>query len=367
MLKKRLIPFKITGIDSLGQGVSKLGDKVTFIPKTAIGDEGEAEVMAEKKGVTFARTVNLKVASPERISPACSHFSACPSCHFQHLPYAQELALKSESFERLFRKFQMPKLEVVGAPERYGYRNRIQLHYSLKSKLLGMRDPQTFDITPIPECLIGIPEIAAGLRTLYSNDAWLKEAPKDRTEGHVELYWIKGELRKNWNRPYAEGGFTQVYEAMNRRLKEILQAHFSLTTGSEGLLDLFAGNGNLSAALGSKRRLCIDVYRSSRGEDFFDQDLYAPGALKAVLQKVAELDLKVGHLILDPPRSGFRDFSIWIETLKPEFVAYVSCDPHTLARDLQGLNSYQVTRSFLLDFFPATFHFESMIFLERKA
>ncbi len=366
MLKRRLIPFKITGIDSLGQGVSKLDEKVTFIPKTAIGDEGEAEVMSERKGVTFARAVSLKVASSERVTPTCSHFSACPSCHFQHLPYERELALKSESFDRLFRKFSMPQLEVVAAPERYGYRNRIQLHYSLRSKLLGMRDPQTFDITPIPECLIGTPEIASGLRTLYHNDAWLKEAPKDKTEGHVELYWISGELKKSWNRPYAEGGFTQVYETMNRRLKEILREHFALAPPSEGLLDLFAGNGNLSAVLWYKKRLCIDVYRSPKGGDFFDQDLYASGALKAVLQKVTERDLKISHIILDPPRSGLKDFRIWIETLKPQFVAYVSCDPHTLARDLQGLDGYEVTRSFLLDFFPATFHFESMIFLERK-
>jgi 23S rRNA (uracil1939-C5)-methyltransferase len=366
MHKRRLIPFKITGIDSLGQGVSKLEEKVTFIPKTAIGDEGQAQVMAERKGVTFARAVALNLASPERITPACSHFAECPSCHFQHLPYERELALKTESFERLFRKFSMPQLEVIAAPERYGYRNRIQLHYSLRSKLIGMRDPQTFDITPIPDCLIGTPEIVSILRTLYQNDSWLNEAPKDRTEGHVELYWISGELRKSWNRPYAEGGFTQVYETMNRRLKELLRDHFAQTPPSEGLLDLFAGNGNLSATLGYQRRLCIDVYRTSRGEDFFDQDLYAPGALKAVLQKVSERDLQVSHLILDPPRSGLRDFRNWIETLKPRFVAYVSCDPHTLVRDLQGLDGYEVTRSFLLDFFPATFHFESMIFLERK-
>ncbi len=366
MQKKRLIPFKITGIDSLGQGVSKLDEKVTFIPKTAIGDEGEAMVMAERKGVTFARTVALTLAAPDRITPACAHFQDCPSCHFQHLPYERELALKSESFERLFRKFSMPELEVVGAPERYQYRNRIQLHYSLRTRRLGMRDPQTFEITPIPECLIGTPEIATGLRALYQNSAWLKEAPADKAEGHVELYWVSGELRKSWNRPYAEGGFTQVYETMNRRLKDLLTEHLTLKVAGAGLLDLFAGNGNLSSALKYPKRLCIDVYRPARGGDFFDQDLYAAGALKAVQLELAKRALTVDHIILDPPRSGFRDLRVWLEALKPRIVVYVSCDPHTLARDLQGITEYEVTRSILLDFFPATFHFESVIFLERK-
>ena len=49
MHNQKIIPFKITGMDSLGQGVSKESDKITFIPKTAIGDEGDAWVQSEKK------------------------------------------------------------------------------------------------------------------------------------------------------------------------------------------------------------------------------------------------------------------------------------------------------------------------------
>jgi 23S rRNA (uracil1939-C5)-methyltransferase len=350
----------------LGQGVSKLSEKVTFVPKTTVGDEGEAEVMAEKKGVVFARAVALAKPAPDRIAPACPHFAACPSCHYQHVSYDRELAHKAEAFERLFRKLPMPPLEVVAAPDRYHYRNRIQLHYSLRSKLLGMRDPQSFAITPIPDCLIAVPEVAAALSALYANDAWRAEAPVDRPEGHVELYWVDGALRKSWNRPYAEGGFTQVYEAMNRRLRELLREHLAARPAAAGLLDLFAGNGNLSAPLGYQRRLCVDVYRSPPGKEFFDQDLYAHSALPRVLKEAAARGLNVSHLILDPPRSGLRDFSIWMETLKPEFAAYVSCDPHTLARDLAPLTGYTIARSFLLDFFPATYHFESVIFLERK-
>src|SRR5690606_19684029 len=159
-----------------------------------------------------------------------------------------ELRFKKESFEKLFRKLPLPSVEVIGAPERLGYRNRIQLHYSLKSKLLGLKDPQTFAITPVPKCIIGLPQILQEVKRLYQNDNWIKEVPSGPSEGHVEIYWIDDQLKRTWNRPYAEGGFTQVYEEMNLKLKEILVANWPVDNNSQ-VLDLFAGNGNLSAEL----------------------------------------------------------------------------------------------------------------------
>jgi 23S rRNA (uracil1939-C5)-methyltransferase len=366
MRKKRFMPFEITGMDSLGQGVSKLSEKVTFIPKTTIGDKGEAEIMSEKKGVIFARVKRLDAASSDRIEPTCVHFQACSSCHYQHVSYEQELLFKKENFQRLFRKLPLPEVEVIGAPERYHYRNRIQLHYSLKSKLIGMRDPQTFEITPIPHCLIGVSPILDELKKLYQDNHWSKLAPPAPAEGHVELYWINDEVKLTWNRPYAEGGFTQVNDLMNQKLKKILTETLN-KQAIDGLLDLFGGNGNLSGTVTHQGRLCVDMYRKIPGEHFMHQDLYEKEALKNVVKEVRLRSLNISHLILDPPRSGLKEFSFWLEAFKPQFAAYVSCDPHTLARDLATVEGYRITRAFLIDFFPSTFHFESMIFLERKS
>lgn len=366
MSQNRTTPFEITGIDSLGQGVSKMTGKVTFIPKTTIGDKGEAYVMAEKKGVVFGKIKNLSTRSPSRITPACMHYESCPSCHFQHVTYEDELRFKKESFQRLFRKLPLPEVKVIPAPERFNYRNRIQLHYSLKSKLLGMKDPQTFAITPIPNCLIGVSPVLNELKKLYENNHWMTLAPSSQPEGHVELYWVNNEVRMTWNKPYAEGGFTQVYELMNQKLKSILEEKLRNDTIRD-LLDLFGGNGNLSRNISCSRRLCVDIYKNLPGPDFVNQDMYDSGALNNILKEIKKRDLNISHLILDPPRSGLKEFSAWLTALKPEFVAYVSCDPHTLARDLAGVTGYSVTNAYLIDFFPSTFHFESMIFLERKS
>lgn len=365
MRQKRYVPFEITSMDSLGQGVSKLSDKVTFIPKTTVGDKGKAEVMSEKKGVVFARVSSLDESSRMRIQPECIHFDTCPSCHYQHVPYQEELEFKKQNFQKLFRKLPLPEVEVIAAPDRFYYRNRIQLHYSLKTKLIGMRNPQTFYITAIPNCIIGEPEVLKEIKRLYENNNWLKEAPIAPTEGHVEIYWINNELKVSWNRPYAEGGFTQVYERMNQKLKEIMLDSWKLPANSD-LLDLFGGNGNLSNGLNYSRRLCVDMYGKLPAEDFIHQDLYEQSALKNITKEITKRKLEIKHLLLDPPRSGLKNLKEWVEALKPESIAYVSCDPHTLARDLMDLQGYDLKRAFLIDFFPSTFHFESFIILERK-
>jgi 23S rRNA (uracil1939-C5)-methyltransferase len=364
MNSKHITPFKISGVDSLGQGVSKITNKVTFIAKTTIGDEGEAEIMSEKKGVAFARLKKLDQISELRVEPECKHFATCPSCHFLHVDYGQELRFKRENFAKLFRKLPLQKFEVIEAPRRFGYRNRIQLHYSLKSKLIGMRDPQTFTIHPIPNCLIGLPEVLKEVQRLYENHQWINEVPPSPVEGHVEIYWNNNKLQTSWNKPYAEGGFSQIYEEMNKKLKDTLIEEFKKNTIS-GLLDLFGGAGNLSSGLHYKNRLCVDIYQNLKGEDFLNLNIYEENSLGRVIKEIKNREFNLTHLILDPPRSGLKDLSLWLEKLRPKYVAYVSCDPHTMARDLEKLEGYSIQKSLLFDFFPSTFHFESLIFLER--
>jgi 23S rRNA (uracil1939-C5)-methyltransferase len=364
--QRQIIPFTIIRMDSLGQGVSKEADKITFIPKTMVGDSGEAEILAERKGVVFARAIRFNKKSPERISSTCPHFDDCPSCHFLHMDYKKEISIKTDTFNHLFRKFQMPDLEIIQAGQRDSYRNRIQLHYDLKSRILGMLDAKQDRLVPIPECLIGLPVIKQEIKRLYLEETWIKEAKGQPIKGHLEIYWNNQELKLTWNRPYAEGGFTQVFAEMNVKLKAILASWIESKKPTH-LLDLFAGNGNLSEGLKYFQRLCVDIYSQSMGHEFISQDLYDEKAKKRIFKELKTRNFSPQVLLVDPPRSGIKDLSAWVEEIKPHSLAYVSCDPHTLARDLSQLENYTIVRSFLIDFFPSTFHFESMVFLERQS
>ena len=76
---------------------------------------------------------------------------------------------------------------------------------------------------------------------------------------------------------------------------------------------------------------------------------------------------KTDLLVIDPPRAGMSaDAVAAVRRIRPERIAYVSCNPSTLARDLKGLGgTYRATEVIPFDFFPHTAHFEALALLER--
>jgi 23S rRNA (uracil1939-C5)-methyltransferase len=366
MHQKKNIPFKIESIDSLGQGVSKTTDKITFIPKTLPGEVGIAEVRGHKKNVQFAELTELQQTAKERISPDCLHYTNCPSCHFLHTSYENELNFKLQNLERMFFKIEHPPIKSHAAVRRFHYRNRIQLHFDTKIKKLGMLDAKNQQIAPIPQCMIPVDLVKQELMRLYDQDSWLKIIPKNSPQqGHLEIYEKNGVVKIAVNKPYADGGFTQVFSEMNLYLQNLLKDELK-TNENTKLLDLFAGDGNLSNNLNHSKRLCIDFYSHSVAFPFYSLDLYSPDALQKTKRLLKENALHPDLLLVDPPRSGLKNLQEWIEDIQPQKVVYVSCDPHTLVRDLSKIDTYLVKGLHLVDLFPSTFHFETVVFLERK-
>jgi len=72
-------------------------------------------------------------------------------------------------------------------------------------------------------------------------------------------------------------------------------------------------------------------------------------------------------ILIDPPRRGFPGLDSWVKKIKPRYVLYVSCNPASLARDLRNLGMRFRFKSIqLLDLFPATSHFETLVLLEMR-
>jgi 23S rRNA (uracil1939-C5)-methyltransferase len=75
-------------------------------------------------------------------------------------------------------------------------------------------------------------------------------------------------------------------------------------------------------------------------------------------------------VIIDPPRSGAIEVLNFVnERVKPHFLAYVSCDPATLARDAATLTksgAYRLVKLGLADMFPHTAHVESVALFHRS-
>jgi len=73
-------------------------------------------------------------------------------------------------------------------------------------------------------------------------------------------------------------------------------------------------------------------------------------------------------VITDPPRSGMHPKVVQaLLQLAPRRIVTVSCNPSTLARDLELLEPrYAVTAVQPFDMFPHTPHIECVVKLERK-
>ena len=88
---------------------------------------------------------------------------------------------------------------------------------------------------------------------------------------------------------------------------------------------------------------------------------FLTGTVEEHASKIA-LDKTVHTFIMDPPRKGLSEAVI--QTLleaQPKQIIYVSCNPATLARDLERLDGYQIRDIRVIDMFPQTQHIETAI------
>jgi 23S rRNA (uracil1939-C5)-methyltransferase len=70
---------------------------------------------------------------------------------------------------------------------------------------------------------------------------------------------------------------------------------------------------------------------------------------------------------MDPPRVGAKETPAALARVGPRGIAYVSCDPATLARDVRTFRAcgYRVAAAVPVDMFPQTYHVEGVVLLER--
>ncbi|MDA8165250.1 MAG: class I SAM-dependent RNA methyltransferase [Desulfobacteraceae bacterium] len=172
------------------------------------------------------------------------------------------------------------------------------------------------------------------------------------------------------------GGFSQVNPAQNEGLVRTLLAWAAVRPG-ERVLDLFCGMGNFSLPLalaagevtgcdlqgaairGARRNAGLAGLAGCR----FSKRSAREGA--AALLAAGE---RFDFLLLDPPRQGCADLVDLLPGFGAGRLAYISCDPATLARDLAllAVRGYRLRRVRAVDMFPQTHHLETITLLESE-
>lgn len=190
---------------------------------------------------------------------------------------------------------------------------------------------------------------------------------------------------KNYIYRQVENSFTQPNGKMNIKMLEWAR---SCTAHSEGdLLELYCGNGNFSIALASQFRkvLATEISKSSvesaqyniaqngvdnlqivrMSAEEFTQALNGVRAFNR-LKGIDLASYDCNTIFVDPPRAGLDPDTLNL-VQGYDRILYISCNPHTLADNLQQLcQTHRIVRCALFDQFPYTDHIESGVWLERK-
>ncbi len=400
----------LTTLSYGGDCLGRLPDgRVVFVPYGIPGEKVSVEIIEDNKNFARGKLVKVLEPSPERVEPRCKHFGRCGGCHLQHMSYAAQLRYKAgvlnEQLTRVGKLVTPPTPEVLPSPNPFQYRNNIRFHVNEGGKL-GFLAPQSERIIPVSECHLpeesiaqAWPEISleagSGIaqvelrcgvegELLVNLEGSIETPPEFETEaglsavysgpgGRVVLAGEDGLSMQVGGRNFrvSGGSFFQVNTPMAGVMVETLQKGLVLSKEST-LLDLYCGVGLFSAFFADKVKEVIGVELSQDAcRDFavnldeFDNVSLYEGAVERVLPR---LDAKPDAVILDPPRAGLHPKALGaLLEKKPHQVAYISCDPATLARDLGQIigAGYHLVRLYLLDLFPQTYHVETVVLMSR--
>jgi 23S rRNA (uracil1939-C5)-methyltransferase len=395
-----------------GDVLARLPDgRAVFVPFGLPGEKARVQLTEDKKNFARGEIIEILETSHERIPPRCRHFSQCGGCHYQHIPYEKQLAIKTDILrDQLTRigKIENPPVQsMVASPNTWNYRNHVQFSLTAEGRL-GFQAPSSNKTIPITECHLPEPAIndfwpqlefepgteveRVSLRTGLEEDLLVvlesdsPEPPELEIEAGISIAHVYEEhtvviagndhlLINVMGRDFkvSAPSFFQVNTAMAEKMVQHLFTCLPVSLATT-VLDLYCGVGLFSAFFASRGGRVIGIESSASAcEDFavnldeFDNVELYEGTVEEVLPGLA------GHIsdviaIVDPPRAGIERHALdALVALNPQTIAYISCDPSTLARDAKRLieAGYTLQQVMPFDLFPQTYHIESISLFEK--
>ena len=166
--------------------------------------------------------------------------------------------------------------------------------------------------------------------------------------------------------------FFQVNTAGAERLVELVMEGLSPTESDEAM-DLYCGAGTFTLPLAERAGWVSAVESYGPAVRDLRRNLDACGMPNAEPiggdAGIEFPNMEADVIVVDPPRAGLAADVVEKLSKQPaRAIAYVSCDPATLARDLDRfskLGTYKPVRITPVDLFPQTYHVETVCILAR--
>jgi len=405
--------------------------KAAFVPFVLAEEIIEATLLEQKPGFARARADEILAASVHRVKPECLYFGRCGGCAYQHAAYEHQLEIKAAILRENLRriaKLELPAELIVHPSPPWNYRNRARLQVKTALEfVLGYRRFNSHDLVAVEQCPIssalinraitvvwklgrdgavpdevqeieffanagdkqllaelacasGISATTAGQFARQLQDAMPeiigvainKAHPSSPNTDSVSIA-SAGMTALTYSTQHASyrvsaGSFFQV----NRHLTDVLVDIVTEGVSGQTAFDLYAGVGLFSTVLatGFAQVSAVEASPTSYADLVHNSAAHVKTVRSTSEQflKSAAGRVRPDLVVVDPPRGGLQGGVVkLLAALEAPRIAYVSCDPATLSRDLAGLCSagYRIVQAHMVDLFPQTYHLESVFHLTR--
>ena len=407
-----VLDLDVTGVAHGGWCVARdAGGRVVFVRHALPGEQVRARVTDATASFARAEAIEVLRASPDRVPPRCPHArpGGCGGCDWQHADLAAQRRLKAavvrDQLNRIAGLDQAVTVEpVAGDEDGLGWRTRVRFSVG-PGGTAGLLAHRSHKVVKVGDCPIAHPLVraaevtgrdwaparsvevvvspAAGERAVIVTTPQRVAGPRIAASadtvlragrgGGLTTLTGRGSLRqraagRSWR--VSAGAFWQVHpgaaDALSAAVLDVLEPR-----PGEVALDLFCGAGlfagALAAAVGPDGMvIAVDADRSAV-RDARHNLRRTPWARVHATDAAAALagrgwpapDLAV----LDPPRTGVPRpviDGLLASGTGLRAVAYVSCDPATLARDIAVFagHGWRLAGLRAFDIFPMTHHVE---------
>lgn len=401
-----------------GDGLARDSGKTVFVPGTLPGELVEATIAADRRSFATSELNTILDPSPERIKPGCEYVPRCGGCQYQHASPAFQLQMKLDILKETLARAHLPVPSEIAslAGPAWGYRNRIRLH--VIKGALGYRRRGSHQVLPVTHCPIAAPLLeqamaaAAGIADIerlcdevefFTNGEQdqllvsLWPGPRQRLreralEAFAEqlraqipaltgmglfspqtmIHWGQRSLTYRVSGIPYQVGLGSFFQVNRFLLPELVQLVVKDRAGQLAW-DLYSGAGLFARALNFENVTAVESAKFSA--DDLKTNLenkphrVAHSSTLEFLRSHAAAQPRPELILVDPPRGGLgKEICAHLARVAAPNIIYVSCDPATLARDLQALlqSGYFVETMHLVDLFPQTFHIETVTFLKRN-
>ena len=172
--------------------------------------------------------------------------------------------------------------------------------------------------------------------------------------------------------------FYQVNRTQTEKLYDLVKSNLNLPKNAL-VLDLYCGIGTIGLLLSGFAREIIgaeivpeavrDAKENAKINGIGNAKFFCCDASE-IAEKLKNFNETLDAVVIDPPRKGCSLKLIEdIIKINPKKIAYVSCNPATLARDLKIFSEnseFKIKKIIPVDMFPRTSHVETIVILDRE-